>query len=485
MLFRHPTSSPRSLQPASRERVLVSALALLAALTCVWGAVGGHSLAEGRAPWEREPPPEPNYPDVSASVRWLASRLGSRDIVIIDARTPDAYDLGHIPGALLLSPGLTSDTDALTRALGERGLTGRERLICYGENSRSGRAARLFWLLELAGAERVMLLEGGHEAWRDAGLELTREVGEAPVATWAPKPRPDLLATREHVRRSFGVGGFELLDARGRETWKGPLEQRDWGSTRRVGHIPNALPFDWWDFFEPDGTLKSPSESWFTFAELGPRPANPVDVSWEFIVYGGGSEGGEESGLVPSRDGMTGDGSSGGDLTDHETDDLTGEGALAYFLLRRAGVSRLRYYPGGWNDWAGDDSLPVVRIIGARELQWRLKKSGGWFRRDAPPADFALFDVRHPADYARGHIPGAVNLRSDYFADSLDARIERYWPSLNRSRAPVVTYCYGELCIRSRATSTETARAGFVYAERFFGGVNEWRSIGGRIKTER
>jgi len=74
-----------------------------------------------------------------------------------------------------------------------------------------------------------------------------------------------------------------------------------------------------------------------------------------------------------------------------------------------------------------------------------------------------------------------VSLRSDYFADSVDVRLERYWPKIDRETVPVVTYCYGESCIRSRATSTAAAREGFVRIERFLGGLDEWRHAGGEL----
>jgi rhodanese-related sulfurtransferase len=154
---------------------------------------------------------------------------------------------------------------------------------------------------------------------------------------------------------------------------------------------------------------------------------------------------------------------------------------VGYFLLRRAGIADVSYYPGGWAEWSADPALPVVRVVGAEELLDRLGRARRWLGIDAPPEGLALFDVRHAGDYTGGHIPGAVHLTSRSFADSLDARIDRYWPDLDRTTAPIVTYCYGSNCIRSRNCSTEAARQGFVNVERFYGGVEEWRAIGGRI----
>ncbi len=416
---------------------------------------------------KREPAPEPDYPDVTVTPAWLATRLDSGDVVVIDARSSSSYRAGHVSGAISFPadafPRVESPSDLarLPDVLGDLGLTGRERLVCCGDVSYSGEAAGLFWLLEAAGAGRVALLDGGVAGWRAAGHGLASEPTVPAPAEWAPEPATDLLATREYVRRSFGEPGVEVIDARGRDAWLGPVEREDWGTLKRVGHVPHALPLDLTGFFAPDGTLLEPRETWASFAKLGPRPANPVDLSGEFIVHGWGA---------PVDD-----------QRDRPQDEEWGDGPLGYFLLRRAGIARVRLYPGGWRDWSGDPYLPVVRVVTADEVMYRLLRSRRWLRPNAPPEDFAFFDVRHPADHERGHIGGSVSLRSDYFADSLDVRMERYWPDADRTAMPVVTYCYGEACIRSRATSTAAAKKGFVYIERFVGGLDEWQYAGGKL----
>ncbi|MBD3368558.1 MAG: hypothetical protein GF405_10390, partial [Candidatus Eisenbacteria bacterium] len=237
---------------------------------------------------------------------------------------------------------------------------------------------------------------------------------------------------------SCGVAGREIIDARGREAWEGSA------AAPRSGHIPHSLPLDPAAFIE-DAVLMSPEASRRMLSRFGPRPSSPVDLSWEFIVHG---------------DGLA-------------------DGALMYYLLRRAGVERVRLYDDGWNAWVADDGLPVVRTIGATELRERLARERRWFAPDTPPPGFAFFDVRHWSDHRRGHIPGSVNLTSRLFDDSLDIYIAEHWPELDRTTDPIVTYCYGPDCIRSRRTSTIAARKGFLFVERFYEGLEGWRSIGG------
>lgn len=432
-----------------RNRDSNSARSAGACLTLALFIMVGSAAGAGWPEWlGRGPGPEPDYPEVTVSPSWLLDRAGASGVVVLDARPFDAYLSGHIPGSISMDPWLTPDPVGLARVFGELGLTGREKLVCHGERSASGRAARVFWLLELAGARDVAMLEGGIARWRALGGATVTEEVTLPPGQWSPEPATDLIASREFVRRSYGEDGVEIVDARGEDAWRGPVPESHRGSPVRSGHIPHALPFEFTVFVGDDGSYLPAPETWLEFAALGPRPSNPVDLTSEFIVYGDG---------------------------------LTGDGALGYYFLRRAGIERLRYYPGGWFDWSGDPYLPVVRIVGAEELAARLRRERRWFRPNDPPRSFAFFDVRHPSDHARGHVGGSASLDSRVFADSLAVALERHWPDIDTSSEAIVTYCYGISCIRSRATSTAAARHGFVHVERFYGGVDEWRGIGGSL----
>lgn len=397
-------------------------------------------------PWAEEEVREPVYPDVTVTVEWLAERLDEHGGVVLDARARESYLTGHIPGARSLPADSIADPLVASKAFAALGLTGRERIVCCGDSSYASDAARLFWLLELSGAQRVAILVGGVRAWVGAGESVERTEDPITSVTWTANPDPDRLATTGHVRGAYGEPGVEIVDARGWGAWEGPVEHRRGTPPARVGHIPHALPFDFREFLVPRDRFMGPQDTRGVLSAFGPRPGTHVDLWGEFIIH---------------------------------DDGLSWHGAIGYFLLRRAGVENVRYYPEGWKSWASDAGLPVVRIVHAEELERRLAAERRWFRPKAPPPSFAVFDVRHRMDYERGHIPGAVNLTSGFFADSLNVVLERYWPDLDRSEAPIVTYCYGPTCIRSRNCSTTAARAGFANVERLYGGLEEW-SAGGR-----
>jgi len=400
-------------------------------------------------PWSRkDDTADARYPDVTVSAASLADRLGDRGLVVVDARDAASYLRGHISGAISIPVGVLPAVRHAGSAFAALGLAGRERIICCGDEALSGDAALLFWFLETAGATNAAVLEGGLDAWVQGGGSIVPEPSTLREAAWKPAAAPERLATQEYVRLAFGEDGVEIVDARGADAWEGAIDRSQWGAPVRVGHIPHALPFDFGQFFTRDGTLRDPAETRSIFSDLGPRPSSPVSLGDEFIVHGDG---------------------------------ISGNGAVGYLLLRRAGIERVRLFPGGWEQWLADTSLPVVRVVSAEELEHRLAGLGRLFKRDAPPGAFALFDVRHEGDWRRGHIPGAVGLSSRLFADSLEVVLDRHWPALDRRTAPVVTYCYGTNCIRSRYTSTTAARVGFLHVERFCGGVEDWRGIGGRL----
>ncbi len=440
-------------KPAMRShRQVVFAAAFLAAVV-----VFGPSQDAGAAwpPWAKdEGVPDTVYPDVACSVDWLRSNLTSRNVVIVDARVVRSYAEGHIPGAISVpADGLPivereGDIAGLSDAFGEAGVGGRGTIVCYGDETYSDVAGLVFWALEVSGAGKVMLLDGGYEHWVSTGGSVETTARALPSTPWAAVEAAGFLGSSEYVESVYGVTGVEIVDARSKSSWEGPVDDPRSGPDDRVGHIPHSLQFDFGEFVGNDGLLFPPEECREVFSFLGPRQSSRVNLQDEFVVHGDGS---------PDN------------------------GAAGYCFLRRAGIARVKYFPAGWTGWVSDESHPVVRFIGGDELKILVEQEQGWPWSDSPMEAFVFLDVRHPGDHSKGHIPGSVVLSSRLIADSLDVYMGRYWPGADRTTMPFVSYCYGPTCIRSRYTSTDAARAGFLDVQRFYGGMLEWRQVSGRI----
>lgn len=398
----------------------------MALKTALWSLPLLLALSQSPLQFPVPPPGPPRHtalPEILIGPAELARLLKAGGAVPLDAREAGPYAQGHLPGASSAGGGLP-----------QAGV-----VIVYGEGG-AGReeVARQYWLLRREGRSGVRVLDGGIAAWRAAGLPL--ETGPAPPRT-APDPRPSpglkAVVSADWVAESFGQAGVELLDvrdARGWDRWKTP-------PTFAAGHIPYALPFD------PRALL--PAEGWpepvglrRRLSAFGPRPGDPVSLESTFVLY-----------------------------ADGEDDPRLGLGCL---LLDLAGLDA-RVFPGGWKEWTAGGKRPVVRVVSAAELAAQLRRGDPKLSADRPPRDLILLDLRDPRDFAIGHLPGALNLPFLDFPAEFEKTVEARWPGADRASIPLVLYCYGIDCVRSRKAGAQAARAGFRDLLWFRGGVQEWR----------
>lgn len=101
----------------------------------------------------------------------LRERLASGDAVIIDARDPEYYDMGHIPGAINLPVHNFDQSFPVVR-----GKLGFEKpIIVYCEGYNCEMSDQLAELLLGAGYFNILVYRGGIEEWTDSGLEVDKK----------------------------------------------------------------------------------------------------------------------------------------------------------------------------------------------------------------------------------------------------------------------------------------------------------------------
>src|SRR6478735_776064 len=163
----------------------------------------------------------------------LHRHLGDDRLVVVDATvrlevSPDGagyrrvsgraeYERAHIPGAVFADINADfSDPDAdwwftlpspqrFAAAAGTLGIGDGVHVVVYTQTMPQF-GTRLWWLLRYFGFDAVSVLDGGLEAWADAGLPLSdAAVNPAPRA-FTPRPREELLATRADVEAAVAAG---------------------------------------------------------------------------------------------------------------------------------------------------------------------------------------------------------------------------------------------------------------------------------------
>ena len=265
----------------------------------------------------------------------LAAVLGRKECVVVDCRFDlaateaghDAYLEAHIAGACyahldrdLSGPPSTDhgrhplpSPERLCAVFGALGIDSTRQVVAYDDMGGMF-AARLWWMLRYMGHSAVSVLDGGWQAWANAGGAIARGDERAPARHFSGTPRRDRLVTLDEV-----ASVAQLVDARAAPRYRGEVEPLD----KHPGHIPGAHNHCWQGNLSDDGRLAAP--------ELLSR-------RWQ-----------DSLGSLPSA------------ATVH----YCGSGVSAcHNVLAQvaAGLPEPRLYCGSWSEWCRDSGRP--RAIG-------------------------------------------------------------------------------------------------------------------------
>jgi thiosulfate/3-mercaptopyruvate sulfurtransferase len=273
------------------------------------------------------------------STDWLAARLGARDVRIADVRWymdparrgRDAYDAGHIPGAVFLdvdadlsAPGGGRGRPAgrhpwpgaeqVSRVMSAAGIGPRTQVVAYDDQA-GAIAARLWYLLRAYGHDEVAVLDGGLAKWTAEGRPLETAAAVPAPAAFTARPREGWVLDKAAMVRERERA--LVLDARAATRYRGESDPVD----PRAGHIPGArhAPYSENLTGGPVPVLRPPAELRARFQALGADARPP-------IVYCG-------SGVTACHD---------------------------LLALEVAGLPGGRLYAGSWSEWSSDPDLPLA-----------------------------------------------------------------------------------------------------------------------------
>jgi thiosulfate/3-mercaptopyruvate sulfurtransferase len=275
--------------------------------------------------------------DPLVTTAWLADRLGSSEIAIVDATWfmpgdgklgVDAYAAGHIPGAVHFDidgiadpstdlPHMLPTPDAFAEAAGGLGLRRDLTIVVYdGQGIFS--APRVWWTLRTMGFPNVFVLDGGLKAWNAEGRPLETVAPHPAPTTIEPAFDPSLVRDLESVRTSLGAHDAQLIDARPAARFRGDVAEPRAGL--RGGHMPGALSVPFAGLLNPDGTMKAGDELRAAFQAAG------VDLERPMVTTCG-------SGV---------------------------SAAVLALALARLGRDDVAVYDGSWTEWGGRADTPIV-----------------------------------------------------------------------------------------------------------------------------
>jgi thiosulfate/3-mercaptopyruvate sulfurtransferase len=188
---------------------------------------------------------------------WLASRLKSPDLVVVDgsfylpAQKRDAaaeYRAGHIPGAVRFDLDEISDHSSplphmlpsafdFGLAVGELGISERNTIVIY-DGMGLFSAPRVWWTFRLFGAEYVHILDGGLPKWKAENRPVEHGVVTRPRSHFVTKTPEDVVASLAKVQRVLAEKSAQVVDARPADRFRGEASEPRPGV--RPGHIPGS-----------------------------------------------------------------------------------------------------------------------------------------------------------------------------------------------------------------------------------------------------
>ena len=271
---------------------------------------------------------EPGYtaPQPLTTPAELKGKMGDPKLCLIDTQPAEEFAQGHIPGAVhldLFGLSLIDTSPAPLKAFlwmihhlfEMRGVSEEKEIVLY-EKTSGMRAARGLWFLEYFGHPSARVLDGGIQAWREAGYPVITEVVLPKASSFALAERRELLATADDVLYALRQKNTSLLDTRSDDEYMGRNVR-----AARGGAIPGAVHLEWTHNLDASGKYKPAPELRRMYQDLGVTPDK------EIIPY---CQGGYRS-------------------------------AHTYLALRLLGFPRIRNYLGSWKEWGDRLDLPIEK----------------------------------------------------------------------------------------------------------------------------
>jgi thiosulfate/3-mercaptopyruvate sulfurtransferase len=157
--------------------------------------------------------------------------------------------------------------------LGSLGIHNGMQIVVYDRN-KSQYCGRLWWMLKWLGHEAVAVLDGGLQAWKEAGgaTESGPFTTPPPAQFELQAPLRQLVLT-DAVVAHLGQPSQTVVDARAGARYRGEVEPLD----PVAGHIPGALNRPFTENFSENGRFKSPEQLKAEWTQvLAGRPASSV-----------------------------------------------------------------------------------------------------------------------------------------------------------------------------------------------------------------
>lgn len=264
----------------------------------------------------------------------LQAKLAHSDIAILDLRSEEKYQKGHIPNAINIPlnhfhrkkgeiDGFIQTPSHFQSLMESAGIENSDQIILYSDWSFLD-SARVYWALDFYGHKDKKILDGGFQAWIQAGLELSIASPLNKTSNYVVQVQPDKMATKFQTFMATKSNDYVIIDARPQNQFLGKESL-----TNIKGRIPNSTNYPWYSLLEnrsqSDNYSKLEQNVIFKDPDRLQQKLSAIPKDKKIILY---CNGGQESSIL-------------------------------YVGLKQLGITA-SVYDGSWFEWSVDPKLPVV-----------------------------------------------------------------------------------------------------------------------------
>lgn len=239
----------------------------------------------------------------------LADLMAQEGVVVIDARSAEDFNKGHLKGAVNLTleelngqgavAGMLGTPQQFNRVMSKSGISPESTVIIYDANG-GIYSGRLWWAMKVFGHENVKVVNGGASAIVKAGLEISADATQVAASSYSSKAQDAaLIATIEEVKDAVATGTATIIDVRT------PAEFDE-------GAIPTAILYPHTQNLYSDDTFKSSRDIYLNYKDLGVEKETPIILYCKTSV----------------------------------------RATQTMLLLKEAGFSNVKVYDGAWLEWS-------------------------------------------------------------------------------------------------------------------------------------
>jgi thiosulfate/3-mercaptopyruvate sulfurtransferase len=244
----------------------------------------------------------------------IADAMKDNNIIVIDARTQEDYNKGHLKGAISLNPseltvsepvkGMLAPKEQVEKVLSEKGISNDSTVYIY-DNSGGVYSGRVWWVLKVYGHSNVKVINNGQKGLELAKLEMSLDVPKVSPTNYKTKNANDeMIATKDYVQKVAEDENSreKIIDVRSRAEYD-------------EGAIPKAILYPHTKNLYSDGTFKSARDTYLFYHDLGLKKDDTI------ILYCKSSFRATQAAIV----------------------------------LDEAGFENVKIYDGAWLEWSAGD----------------------------------------------------------------------------------------------------------------------------------